>query len=385
MTSLRLAFLALGVLALAAPVAADESAGFVVRLGRDTTSVERYTRSPNRIEVDQVGRAPRVLRRHVVYEFTNGQITSLTLTATPAGATTPAQTVEAKLGPDSLQMTIRTGNAPPQTPSIALPPRTLVLANATPWPVYEGEIAKLVRSKRDTASFAGYFVGAPSVVRFGLRRLGRDTVALTTDRGDEYRARVDKDGVVLGVAPVSGTQKFSLERVAAPDIDAVAAAFAEREKAGGAFGALSPRDTVRATLGGASLLVDYGRPARRGRKIFGEVVPYGEVWRTGANAATQFRTDKALDFGGTVVPAGFYTLWTLPTDQGWTLIVNSETGQWGTAHKAERDVAKIPMQVSAAGEPVEKFTIQLRDSDDGGLLVLEWDTVRASAAFRVQP
>ena len=132
-------------------------------------------------------------------------------------------------------------------------------------------------------------------------------------------------------------------------------------------------------------MIDYSRPAKRGRVVYGGVVPYGEVWRTGANAATQFKTDKALDFGGTVVPAGFYTLWTVPTASGWKLIVNSETGQWGTAHKAEKDLYTIDMNVSALPQVVERFTISVEPTATGGVLDFDWDTTRASAAFTVQP
>jgi hypothetical protein len=149
---------------------------------------------------------------------------------------------------------------------------------------------------------------------------------------------------------------------------------------------LSPRDTVVAKdVGGAALQIDYSRPAKRGRVVFGGVVPYGQVWRTGANAATQFKTDKALDFGGTIVPAGFYTLWTVPAADGWKLVVNSETGQWGTEHDASKDLATIPMSTTALSQPVERFTIRVEPAASGGVLALEWDTTRATAAFTVQP
>ena len=86
-----------------------------------------------------------------------------------------------------------------------------------------------------------------------------------------------------------------------------------------------------------------------------------------------------------MVPAGFYTLWTLPTAAGWKLVVNSETGQWGTAHKAEKDLFTIPMQVSALPQVVERFTITVDSTPTGGVMNLDWDTTRASAAFSVKP
>jgi hypothetical protein len=190
--------------------------------------------------------------------------------------------------------------------------------------------------------------------------------------------------MVQNVVPLRGTAKFSVDRVASLDLAATTASYQARERQGGAMGALSPRDTLRATTGGATLWIDYGRPSKRGRVVFGGIVPWGEVWRTGANAATQFKTDKVLVIGGVEVPAGFYTLWTIPSPTGWKLVVNSETGQWGTAHKADKDLYTIDMKVQALHDPVEHFTIGIAPNDAGGVLMLDWDTTRASVPFTVK-
>ena len=149
---------------------------------------------------------------------------------------------------------------------------------------------------------------------------------------------------------------------------------------------MSPRDSVKvASAGGAAISIDYGRPAKRGRVVFGGIVPYGEVWRTGANAATQFRTDHALDFGGTVVPAGAYTLWTLPSAAGWKLIFNSQTGQWGTQHDASKDVFTVAMNLGVLPEVAERFTIGVEPGETGGRLIMDWDTTRAAVTFTTRP
>jgi len=230
-----------------------------------------------------------------------------------------------------------------------------------------------------------YFIGAANTERYLLTKVGKDSVRIENTHLDVYVAKVDKKGRILGTRPVSGTGKFAITRVDKLDLDALVASYAAREQAGAGVGVLSPRDTVKVdNAGGAALMIDYSRPAKRGRVVYGGVVPYGEVWRTGANAATQFKTDKALDFGGTVVPAGFYTLWTVPTASGWKLIVNSETGQWGTAHKAEKDLYTIDMKTSTLPQVVERFTISVEPSATGGVLNLDWDTTRASIAFTVK-
>ena len=220
-----------------------------------------------------------------------------------------------------------------------------------------------------------------------VRRLGRDSVELTNSHDDVYHVRVDASGHIQGVLPIAGTGMFSAQRQAKLDLDAMTASFAAREQSGAGVGhAVAARHGAgqrgrRDAVGG---LRPSGQ-ARPGRSI-GNVVPYGAVWRTGANAATQFRTDKALDFGGTVVPAGFYTLWTIPSASGWKLVVNSETGQWGTEHKADKDLVHHRhdgRRAAAAGGAVHD---QRRcPAPTGGTIHLDWDTTRASAAFKTQP
>ncbi len=372
-------------LALAGPLAAQESGGFVVRLGVDTTSAERFTRTVARVEVDQVGRAPRTLRRHFVYEFERDALSHLSMVVTPPGSTTPTQTIEARFDADSMRMQVVGGGATRDV-RIGLQPGIVIVASSSPWVMYERQTMRLAKLKADTLRAPMYFLGAPATGWLRVSRLGRDSVVIQTDHADVFHARVDREGHLLGVRPISGTGKFGAERVPNLDLDALAAGFVAREHESGAMGALSPRDTVRvADAGGASLWIDYGRPARRGRTIFGDVVPWGEVWRTGANAATQFRTDRALEMKGTVVPAGFYTLWTLPSPSGWKLIINGETGQWGTEHKAAKDLYTIDMEVSRLPGPVERFTIGIVPGPKGGVLNLDWDTTQASVPFTVSP
>lgn len=146
---------------------------------------------------------------------------------------------------------------------------------------------------------------------------------------------------------------------------------------------LSLPDSVRAMIGSANVAIAYHRPATRGRMIFGGVVPWGRVWRTGANQATAFSTDRDLLIGGVRVPAGSYTIWTIPGRQEWQLILNKQTGQWGTVYNAEQDLVHIPMTVEMLPEPVDRFTIAFVPAADANRLTLEWDRTRA--AVEVKP
>jgi hypothetical protein len=147
---------------------------------------------------------------------------------------------------------------------------------------------------------------------------------------------------------------------------------------------MSPPDTVRANVDGANITVAYSRPLKRGRVIFGNIVPWNQVWRTGANAATMFTTDKDLVFGNTVVPAGKYTLWTLPTPSGAKLIINSETGQWGTDYHAEKDFARVDLTSNKLSQPQEEFEIGVVPEGTGGLLRMAWDDREYSIPFTVK-
>jgi hypothetical protein len=137
----------------------------------------------------------------------------------------------------------------------------------------------------------------------------------------------------------------------------------------------SPPGTANFTFAdGKTITVNYSRPSVKGRKIFGGLVPYGQVWRTGANAATTLKTDADLTIGGTNVPAGTYTLYTIPEEKKWTLIINKQTGQWGTAYDEKQDLGRVEMKVSkpASGQ-VEQFTIGFDQTGNAAaVLKLEW-------------
>jgi hypothetical protein len=130
---------------------------------------------------------------------------------------------------------------------------------------------------------------------------------------------------------------------------------------------------------GKTIAIDYSSPRAKGRKIFGGLVPYGEVWRTGANDATTFVTDTNLTVAGKDVPAGSYTIFTVPNADKWTLIINKKTGEWGIPYKYEADeLARVEMKVSATSSPVENFTIALSSMSGSCALSMSWENTQAS-------
>jgi len=145
----------------------------------------------------------------------------------------------------------------------------------------------------------------------------------------------------------------------------------------------SPPATATLDLGGGkSITVDYSSPRAKGRKIYGELVPFDKVWRTGANEATTFVTTADVTVGGVSVPAGSYTLFTIPGKDKWTLIISKTTREWGTDYSgASNDLARVDMKVSTLPSPVENFTISFEKSGNGGTMNIDWETTRASVAI----
>ncbi len=146
---------------------------------------------------------------------------------------------------------------------------------------------------------------------------------------------------------------------------------------------LSPPGTASCAFAdGKNITVAYSRPSMRNRKIMGELVPFDKVWRTGANEATSFETQAPLNIGSTEIPAGKYTLYTIPSQAGWTLIINKQTGQWGTQYDQSQDLARVKMDVKQLSAPVEQFTISFEKTGDTACgMKLEWENTSASVSF----
>lgn len=376
--------ISLAVLSLAAvPAPAQESAAFIVRLGRDTVAVEQFTRTADRIEAIYVNRSPRTaVRNFTVHLRPDGTVSRLEMNSRWVNDSTgPTQYITITTSPDSAHWQLTRGDVRQEgryTPGM----------ESFPW-LYNSfflvePVVRYARSRgTETVDVAAVLPGALDSMR--VVRKGADSVLLYSLPG-VMRVHTDAEGRVLGVQSPESTLKVSAERLPSLDVMALAASFAARERGGRGLGALSPRDSVVTRVNGADVSVAYGRPAMRGRRIMGQVVPYGEVWRTGADDATHFRTDRDLMIGGTHVPAGRYTLWTIPGPDRWTLIINSQTGQWGTEYDAARDFARIPVSFDRAPEgPVEQLTMRF-DTDecgDGGVLQIVWENTRVSVPFTV--
>jgi hypothetical protein len=263
------------------------------------------------------------------------------------------------------------------------PAGTLPAAGGTvgaPWGLWETATRAMRAARRDSGAVSLWGPGAPKAQALALTVRG-DTARLDYF-GDPMLLRLDARGAILSVDGARTTNKVRVQRVARVDVAALARDFAARP----AMGPASPADSLKAAVGAAQVAVVYSRPSVRGRSVWGgTLVPYGQVWRTGANAATAFRTSADLMIGGTRVPAGSYTLFTLPTAERAELVISKQTGQWGTEYKPDQDLARVPLAMSALSAPVEQFTIAVEPAGAGANLVLRWGDRQYSVPVTAAP
>ena len=370
--------LSLLIVTLAIPIALPAQTGeFLVRLGRDTLAVERYTRTADRLEGEQVVRSPRTVHRLYTATFgPGGAIERFELiTHNVDGGPGPLERrAVATFSGDSVVMTI-----PRDDSTVTM--RVKTGPGALPY-IGQGyalveEVARRARAAGSERYTTGMLpLGTDELWNVEVNRLGADSLTIQIGPIGPLRMRVDERGTLLGMSGSGSTMQVTVERVRGLDFAALGKSFAPRS-----LGTLSPADSARASVAGAAVAVRYSRPSMRGRVIFGNVVPWNEVWRTGANQATILETSADLTVAGTAVPAGKYSLWTIPSPTGWKLIVNKNTGQWGTEYDAQYDLARLDMKVEPLPQPVEQFTIAIEPNGKRGVLRLEWEKTRASIPF----
>lgn len=165
-------------------------------------------------------------------------------------------------------------------------------------------------------------------------------------------------------------------------LGAIVAARSYRQFYGSSY--TSPPASVSASVAGDPIHIEYYAPSAHGRKIMGGIVPFGEVWCTGANWATKITTENGLKIGDLTLPKGSYSIWTLPGEKDWMLIINKQTGQFHRDYDSSHDFGRTKMNVKTLGEPVETFRIELRPgSGNQGTLALLWEKTEASIPFTV--
>jgi hypothetical protein len=373
--------------------------GFLTMLGDDTISIESVVRQGNTLTSDGVDRFPRLRIRHTVVDLNDdGSIRHLVMDirtpSEPAGQRDRKVVADVANNKVHLTKTDSTGTV---TRDFATGGSIVVAHVPQMYSLYELYFAAALKqpASKDAA-------GSPVKMRqFYIDRefdrfplggvtvtpLGRGRMEITHDwLSGTGEALMDSNFHMLSYSGTRTTYKVQVKRLdTPPDIKAIGDRFEGKETQGGKVKSLSVRDTVRAEIGNTVFTVDYARPLLRGRTLLGDVIPYDRVWRTGANAATQFTTSTPIKLAGLQVPAGKYTLFSMPHANGADLIVNKQSGQWGTEYNPSLNLGTASMISEVNAAPVEEFTISIVPGDQRhGKLVLQWGSFRWTALIEVQ-
>ncbi|HEU0079777.1 MAG TPA: DUF2911 domain-containing protein, partial [Longimicrobiaceae bacterium] len=370
----------------AQPNAAADSAGLVTVLGSDTLALERWVRTPERVTAEAVVRSPRTTyRRYVLDLAPDGTMHRFQEWIwDPSDTTgTPLRTEMYEAEGGAWMRTLSQGDSVVGT-RVQAPARSLPWVDLVHWPF---ELV-LMRARGGQGGEAPLLSGGRPLAYTVAPAEGGGWTLTHPFRGPST-VRVDEQGRLLSLDAAGTTRKVIVTRVPWLELQEPVARWVQADREGRGMGELSGRGREDATVAGAHILVDYGQPQRRGRDIFPGVVQWGQVWRTGANRATHLTTDRALVLAGAdgatlEVPAGEYTLFSIPQEDGGWLIVNRQTGQNGTQYDPAQDLGRVRMRRATVAEPVEAFTIRaLPGEADGGVLRLSWDRSEFSVPFRV--
>jgi len=352
--------------------------GFILRLGRDTVALERYERRADRLTGEMALRVPTTtyIRYQTDLRPDGTARRSVAKIEALGSRTAVHRSVTIDFAADSMRVTTDSASlhrvemrhvAPGAIPLIAGP-------YGTSYATYEWLISRVRDGDSVTIATVSPVNARQGSAMFVRRSPTRADIDFFTE--SLMPVTLDGDGHVLAVDANLTTVRVNARRVDAINVASLARRFGAQDREGKSLGVASPADSVHAVVHGVQLAIHYSSPRMRGRKILGDLLPYGAIWRTGANAATLLDLDGDLAIGGRTVPAGHYSLWTVPTGDGAELIVNRQHGQWGTEHDSTKDMLRIPLKVAQTTSPQEAFVIEVTPEFD---LRFRWSTFIWSA------
>ncbi|MEQ9307959.1 MAG: DUF2911 domain-containing protein [Balneolaceae bacterium] len=359
--------------------------GFITKLGNDTLAVETFSKTEQGFSAKVVLRSPSTkLSSYELKQDEFGGIVELTETtySTEQGFEGEGSFSRSiKLQGDSLYTELITGNGETRTYAAKYEDGALPFIDMVHWPF---ELAFNEAAKTESDTIAQKMLSGSNISNFIIADLGDDKRTIRHPSRGVMDVWVNQSGEIVKLDAGQTTRKLIVTREQDIDIDRIGKRFLALDKEGKSFGSLSGAVEDEFIVNGAVINVSYGTPSRRGRALFGGIVPWGERWRTGANSATHFSTSKALTMGNLNVPAGEYTLFSIPEADGGLLIINKQTGQNGQTYDEARDLGRVPMQLSTKADNTEVFSIVVDEVANGGELKLMWGETVFTVPFSVK-
>jgi len=340
---------------------------FVTKLGDDTLAVEQFLETESGMAATVILRSPDTrFSKYTLDLDETGGIERMQRTDYPpsvgfSGEGALTQSI-VRQG-DSLSIDVYEEN---NSRSYMAPyePGVLPFIDMVHWP-FELAFNSAVATGQDTVNQP--LLSGNRISNFIIADIEGDSMTIRHPFRGVMGVNVDTEGNIQHLDAGLTTRKLKVNRANSIDMNALADRYAQNP-----IGELSGAVSAEYTIGNANFRVDYGSPQKRGRDLFGGIVPYGERWRTGANRATHFYTSSDIQIGDLDIPAGEYTIFTIPEEDGGTMIINSETGQNGNSYDESQDFGRVPMQVEQTDEMTEAFTITVEETDEGGRLNLIW-------------
>lgn len=365
----------------------SNNAAFITKLGNDTLAVEVFEKTEQGISAKVILRSPATTLTSYYLTLDGGNgIESLAAYShsLEEGFESDGQvSLQIENLGDSLRIE-RLWQGETRSSMIENQPGVLPFIDMVHWPF---EVAFNNARSFNTDTIYQPLISGSRISDFIVATIRPDSMTIRHPSRGVMGARVSETGNLQFLDAGLTTRKLKVYREPATSVNItkLGAHFAQNDLAGSPFGELSSAEEATFYIGDAEFNVTYGSPKKRGRDLFGAIVPWGERWRTGANRATHFYTSKDLVIEGLKVPAGEYTLFSIPEPNGGTLIINKQTGQNGRSYDVSRDLGRIPMTVSSKNDVTEAFTITVEESESGGSLNLIWGQTVFSVNFKINP
>lgn len=365
----RLASAVLASVAVAACADADEErAAYLTLMGNDTLAVEWIEFDDDEVDAEALVRGSETTFSQYHLEFADDGTVEAYTARTYAGGDATGELLssqELRVAADSSRSLVTTRNGEEQTRELESEPGAVPFIDMLHWP-FEASMRWQMAENGALGEEVPILGGRP----FPLTRNDDGSWALRHPSRGPSTMQVDDMGRITMLDGTGSTRAYDLRRMEydALDKEAMGARFADRP-----LGELSGRGEIGDYVAGVQFSGDYGVPQKRGRDIFGGLLAYGTWWRTGANAATQISFDRDIVIDGEVIPAGDYSLSSIPEEDGGTLIINRRTGQGGQSYDEAEDQARVRMRRDMLDETVEAFEIRAVETDEGGRIELRWD------------
>ena len=365
------------------------TASFIARMGVDTVSVETYTMINNHLYGKAFIRVPEdYIGEFSIHFYPNGSIREFNINAMDAfNSSVPFQ---AKTGSFEYRLNM---NCKDDTCTYYNSKKGLYSEYIVKWAaremdfvggwvplisLMEWQCMRLMKSRKQKLplKMINHDIG---VYDIGVLLLNQDTVIFGGPFLEYTKIKIDKEGKILNTNGIGTPWSYFVTKHDPIDIDQIAKRMAKTK----GIGIPSPTKTFQSSIQNSKIDMAYGSPYRRSRVIFGGVVPYDSVWRTGAGSATTIRLENNIRIGKTLIPKGQYSIYTIPHKNEWQLIFNTDIKTWPTDPNRSKDFAQVTIPVKKTDKINEQFTIEIQETKKGGELRFSWDDIIAVAEFEV--